>query len=146
MMGLFRKKYSNDDDADGRRTLSKEWRITKNCLKLILEASKSNYPNEFISFLRVDDEDKYKITEVVLIPGTISGAAHAMIRLSMLPVDYSIVGTIHSHPSDNPKPSDEDLFLFSRYGKVHIITAYPYSERDWRGYDYRGVEVDIKIV
>jgi len=37
-----------------------------------LECTKSEYPNEFGGFLRVDVEEKDTITEIVFLPETIS--------------------------------------------------------------------------
>jgi len=124
----------------------KKWKITQKCLKLILEASKSNYPKEFGGLLRVDRISKDIINEVVILPGTVSGEAHAIFKLHMLPIDYSIVGTVHSHPSPFPIPSEADLSLFDRFGKIHIIVANPFNENSWKAYDYMGNKLDIDII
>jgi proteasome lid subunit RPN8/RPN11 len=138
-MGLFRRKKANPVPV--------HWKITKECLSLIFESSKSNYPQEFGALLRVDRIQKHTIIEVVLLPGTISGNAHAIFRLYMLPVDYSVVGTVHSHPSSITRPSDADLDLFNHFGSIHIIVGVsPYGEVSWRAYDYNGQEVSIEVV
>jgi proteasome lid subunit RPN8/RPN11 len=126
--------------------VQKSWNITKKCLNLILEASKSSFPNEFGGLLRVDNNLKDTITEIVLLPGTVSGDSHAIFQLHMLPIDFSIVGTVHSHPSPVPRPSDADLHLFEKFGRVHIIVASPFKENSWKAYDYEGNEIQIKIV
>jgi proteasome lid subunit RPN8/RPN11 len=64
----------------------------------------------------------------------------------MMPVDFNIVGTIHSHPSPHPIPSDADLELFRKHGRIHIIIAYPYDKNSWKAYDYAGNETTLKIV
>jgi proteasome lid subunit RPN8/RPN11 len=64
----------------------------------------------------------------------------------MLPIDFSVVGTVHSHPSSFPLPSEADLHLFEKYGKIHIIVAKPYRESSWKAYDYTGQEVDMTVV
>ena len=124
----------------------KTWNIKKQCLELILECSKSNYPNEFGGLLRVDAEEKNTIKEIVILPGTVSGDAHAIFQLHMLPIDFSIVGTVHSHPSPSYRPSDADLHLFQKYGKVHIIAAHPFTESSWGAYNYRGNKLEMKII
>jgi len=124
----------------------KKWKITQKCLKLILEASKSNYPREFGGLLRVDKIAKDTIYEVMILPGTVSGDAHAIFKLHMLPIDYSIVGTVHSHPSPFVIPSEADLSLFDRFGKIHIIVASPFNENSWRAYNYMGKELEIDII
>ena len=108
-------------------------------MELIFESSKSNYPQEFGALLRVDRVDKKTIIEVVLLPGTISGDSHAIFHLHMLPIDYSIVGTVHSHPSSIARPSDADLDLFNHFGKIHIIVGVSaYGDVSWKAYDYAG--------
>ena len=137
-MGFFKKKKIVKNQI--------QWRITKKCLDLIFECSKSNFPKEFGGLLRVDEKDKHVISELVMLPGTISGDSHAIFRLHMMPVDFSIVGTVHSHPSPYPIPSDADLQLFGKHGKIHIIAASPYDISSWKAYDYDGNEVQIKII
>ena len=63
----------------------------------------------------------------------------------MMPIDYTIIGTVHSHPSPSARPSDADLQLFRKHGKVHIISSLPFSVNSWKGYDQKGKEIDIKI-
>jgi proteasome lid subunit RPN8/RPN11 len=63
----------------------------------------------------------------------------------MLPIDFSIVGTMHSHPSGALRPSTTDLNHF--YGKIMIITAYPYrSEQDIIVLDGEGNNVNYEII
>lgn len=138
-MGLFHRKKTEHVPI--------QWKIEQGCLNLILESSKSNYPKEFGALLRADRTDKYTIVEVVLLPGTISGDSHAIFQLHMLPIDYSIVGTIHSHPSSIVHPSDADLALFNHFGRVHLIVGVtPFRSVSWRAYDYTGHEVSVEIV
>jgi proteasome lid subunit RPN8/RPN11 len=124
-----------------------QWKIKKGCLDLILESSKSNYPNEFGALLRVDRVLKDTIIEVVLLPGTISGDSHAIFQLHMLPIDYSIVGTVHSHPSSIARPSRADLDLFDHFGKIHLIVGVtPVGGTSWRAYDFEGNERTVEII
>jgi len=129
-----------------RPLVQKNWKITRKCLNLILEASKSNYPKEFGGLLRVDTNFKDTISEIVLLPGTVSGDSHAIFQLHMLPIDFSIIGTVHSHPSPVPRPSDADLHLFEKFGRVHIIVANPFDEFSWKAYDFRGNELQLRII
>jgi proteasome lid subunit RPN8/RPN11 len=123
-----------------------QWSIKQDCLDIILESAKSIYPNEFGGLLRVDSKLRHTIIEVILLPGTISGGSQAIFQLHMLPIDFSIIGTVHSHPSGIPRPSKADLTLFDKYGKVHIIVASPFNEYSWKSYNYLGNEIDIEIV
>lgn len=128
------------------RSAVTEYMITKQCLSLICESAKSVYPNEFAGLLRVDEEKTQIITEVVLIPGTISGSQHALYKMHMKPVDFNIKGTVHSHPSGSFYPSDADRHLFQRFGRVHIIVAQPYTFQSWSAYDGNGNAIDVRII
>ena len=117
--------------------------IKKRTLRMILEASKSSYPNEFGAFLRAE---KGIIHELILLPGTVSGQRHASFKLHMLPIDFTIVGTVHSHPSGVCLPSDADLLLFSKYGWVHIIVCMPYDRSSWACFEMNGERKELKVV
>ncbi len=117
--------------------------ITRKILRMILEASRDMYPREFGAILRAEEGT---IVELVLVPGTVSGKRHAIFQLHTLPADFSIVGTVHSHPSGVPEPSDEDRALFNKFGGIHIITGYPYSETMWAAWTNKGARVDLKVV
>ncbi len=124
----------------------KQWKITRKCLELIYACARDSHPNEFAGLLRIDELQKDTIIELVLLPGTISGDAHAIFQMHMLPIDYTIAGTVHSHPSPYPVPSDADLELFRKRGKIHIISAHPYNSHSWRAYRYTGEETDLIVV
>lgn len=125
--------------------IKRQWKIKKECLDLIFECAKSTYPKEFGGLLRRASPSSDTITEIVILPGTISGDSHAIFRLHMLPIDFTIVGTVHSHPSPNPTPSSADLELFSKYGKIHIIVSTPFDETSWKAYTYSGEELPLLI-
>jgi len=119
------------------------WKIKRDVLRLIMESSKSSYPDEFGAFLRA----KHKIIyEIVLLPGTISGGSSVLYNLLMKPIDFTIVGSVHSHPSGFPIPSEADLQMFSRTGDIHIIVAYPFTMESWKAYDREGREIEVKVI
>jgi len=118
--------------------------IRKNTLKMILEASRDTYPNEFGAILRVDDDGV--IAELLLLPGTVQGTHSALFQLHMLPPDFNVVGTMHSHPSGVCYPSDADKHLWSKFGGVHIICGSPYGPKDWRAFDNQGREISMEVV
>ena len=117
--------------------------IRRKTLRMILEASKDTYPKEFAAILRAEEG---VITELLLIPGTVSGNRHAIFRLYMMPTDFSVVGTVHSHPSGAFEPSDEDRALFNKFGGIHIIAGYPYSEDTWAAWTNKGQRTALKVV
>jgi len=118
-------------------------RIRRNVLHLICEVSKENFPNEFSGQLRAQDGT---IHELTLLPGTKQGRVSALVNLWMMPIDYSVVGSVHSHPSGNYSPSDADLEFFRKFGAVHIIIGKPYTLKSWQAYDYDGNPMTLEIV
>jgi proteasome lid subunit RPN8/RPN11 len=117
--------------------------IDKEALEFILGASRSSHPKEFAGVLRATGDT---IKEVLLLPGTISSGRSAVLKLHMLPIDPTVCGTVHSHPSPNASPSGEDLALFAKHGRVHIIAAAPYNEHSWKAYNHRGEEISLEVV
>lgn len=146
-MGIFdalkrREPEANGDKREGRGRRRVE-AIERRTLEFIFASSKSAHPHEFAAALSAEGRS---IDELVLIPGTINGEAHAIMQLSMLPIDRRIVGSVHSHPGASPRPSDADLNLFRNFGFIHIICAEPYAAGTWRAYDHQGDRVELAVV
>jgi len=117
--------------------------IKRETVDLILEVSKESFPNEFAGILRCE---KGVITEIMLLPGTISGSRSALLRLHMLPIDYTVAGTVHSHPGESDHPSRGDLQLFGKFGYVHIITKVPYGRNCWKAWDLDGNPYHLEVL
>ncbi|RLI75465.1 peptidase [Archaeoglobales archaeon] len=117
-------------------------KIKKSVLKMVMEAAKDSHPHEFIALL---SGKKGIIEELVFLPFQ-SSEFSALIHMDMLPIGIMLYGTIHTHPTPSCKPSDEDLVLFSRYGRVHIIVCYPYDENSWKCYNKDGEEIEIEVI
>jgi proteasome lid subunit RPN8/RPN11 len=59
-------------------------------------------------------------------------------------MDFSIVGTVHSHPSGNPNPSSTDLNHF--VGTILMIAAYPFAnEKDLAVYSRDGERIALQM-
>jgi len=117
--------------------------ITSKTLEMMLAAAKDTHPREFACVLRAQDG---VITELLLVPGTLSGENNAILRLHMLPIDLTIIGSAHSHPTPNATPSQADLNLFSRFGPIHLILGYPYTMRSWAAYNRNGERVELAVI
>ncbi len=120
--------------------------IAGTTLDFILEVSKSYHPYEFIGMLSADGE---VISDVLLLPGMLSSDRNASIRLDMMPLGISYIGSVHNHPYPGPgaeRPSAQDLFIFARTGNCHIITFYPYDGDCWRCYNSKGEDRGLKIM
>ncbi|HDS45856.1 MAG TPA: hypothetical protein ENN68_07185 [Methanomicrobia archaeon] len=125
------------------RKSGKPLEIAREALDFIREVSKSSHPHEFFGLLCAEGD---LISEVVFLPGTISSERSAVIRPEMIPMGLRRVGTVHSHPQRGSlRPSEQDLRIFPRMGGYHLITCYPYGEQDWRCYDARGEERELRI-
>lgn len=116
--------------------------INREALQFCLEVGKSSYPNEFAALLRKIDN---AIGEVVFLPGTLSNERSALIHLHMSPIDLSIVGSVHSHPTRNNRPSYQDIEMFQSLGNYHIIVNYPFSQDDWVCYGRSGSRIKLDV-
>lgn len=117
--------------------------IRRHTLEMILEAARESHPNEFGAILRAEEGI---VSELLLVPGTVGGESHALFQLHMLPIDFTVVGSVHSHPTPSPRPSRDDLEFFQRVGYVHIIAAHPYDEASWRAWDRQGEPYPLRVV
>ena len=92
----------------------------------VLSSALSAYPNEAILLLRGKVEKEMILVNDVLIPPLAThGRGFSDFRGIMLPMDLRLVGVAHSHPSGVLRPSTHDLNHF--YGRIMVITAYPYQ-------------------
>src|SRR2546423_13001238 len=97
--------------------------IARKTLRMILEASRDMYPQEFGAVLRADEGT---IDELLLVPGTISGKHHAIFQPHTLPTDFAVVGTVPSHPSGVFEPSAQGLGLLNNVGGITPTAGSPY--------------------
>ncbi len=112
-------------------------------LSLLLEMGKSSWPNEYMVLLGAENG---VINEVYPLPGSDGGEDASYIRMDMLPLGMSFVGTAHSHPSGLIMPSDTDYSTFVEMGSVHIIVGEPFDEQAWRAFGRDGDPVSLEIV
>jgi proteasome lid subunit RPN8/RPN11 len=145
LVGFIDWLLGREDETPNQRQRSEHpvQKIEKEVLETIIESAKAAHPNEFAGALRAEGDT---ITAVLLVPGTVQGARHAVIRMNRLPVDRSVVGVVHSHPSKSARPSKEDLQLFGKHGHTHIIIHHPYTETTWRTWNHRGEPVHLDVV
>ncbi|MCG7845250.1 MAG: Mov34/MPN/PAD-1 family protein [Methanomassiliicoccales archaeon] len=117
--------------------------IDRSLLEMINQAARDSMPREFMAMLRAEEG---VVQELLLVPGTLQGEDSAQIMMHMLPIDYTVVGTVHSHPGFSNRPSRQDLEFFRRYGYVHIITCLPFDEGSWKAYDHQGQGIELPVV
>jgi proteasome lid subunit RPN8/RPN11 len=120
--------------------------IKRSAILSILEYAKACHPKEGILLLKGEtSKEMIAVEEVEIPPLAVHGYSFSNFPLYMLPIDFSIVGTAHSHPSGVPKPSVGDLNNY--YGKIMIIAAYPYnSEKKIAMFDNKGNSISYKVI
>ena len=119
--------------------------IPSNILDAIYAGAKELYPRESFLLLRgKKSKEVIKITDLILAPFAVHGEGFAHFNPYMFAGDFSLVGTVHSHPSGNISPSDTDLNYF--FGRILMIVGYPYVGKSCIvAYDSNGDSVPIEV-
>ncbi len=103
--------------------------IPKDILETIYAGAKQLYPRESFLLLRgKKSKGTIKITDLVLAPFAVHGNGFAHFNPYMFSGDYSLVGTVHSHPSGNISPSHVDMNYF--FGRILMIVGYPFEAQN----------------
>ncbi len=126
--------------------MTKPISLARSVIDSILDYSKGAYPNEAILLLTgKNSKDRIVIDGIEVPPLAVHGAGFSNFPTHMLPMDFSIIGTAHSHPSGVLNPSAPDMNNF--YGRLMIITAYPYeTESDLAVFDSSGNIVKYEVL
>jgi proteasome lid subunit RPN8/RPN11 len=100
-------------------------RFKKSVADSILSYAIDAYPREGILLLRGKvGKGEILINDVLIPPLATHGRGFSGFPSIMLPMDLSLMGISHSHPSGSLQPSNQDLNHF--YGRIMVITAYPF--------------------
>jgi proteasome lid subunit RPN8/RPN11 len=114
-------------------------------LDAIYAGAKQLYPRE--SFLLLRGKKKkgvVYVSDLVLAPFAVHGEGFAHFNPYMFSGDFSLVGTVHSHPSGNINPSHVDLNYF--FGRVLMIVGYPFEgENCVAAYGSEGEKLPLQI-
>ena len=106
--------------------------------------AESNHPNEIIVLLRGKREgDDIHITDFLVPPFGSGGRKSASFPTHMLPIDFTIMGTAHSHPSGRLTPSTTDFHNF--YGRIMMIIGPPYDQPRAAAYYKSGEQIPVKF-
>ena len=114
-------------------------------LDSIFEGAKRLYPKETFLLLRgKKSKDAIHVSDLVVPPLAVYGRGFANLPFHMLPMDFSVVGTVHSHPSGNINPSSVDLNHF--FGRVLMIVGFPFvNVQNVAVYNSKGERVPFKV-
>ena len=119
--------------------------IKKHIVDTILILAKDNYPREVVLLLRGRaNQESISVRDFLIPPLAILGSSFAEFPAHLLPIDFSIVGTAHSHPSGILFPSLGDLNNF--YGRIMIIFAHPFTLKHVAAFNYEGEKLSLKVI
>ena len=112
----------------------------------ILSYAQMLHPKESILLLKGKvDKHKLVVNDTQIPPLATHGNTFSAFPLHTLPIDFSVMGVAHSHPSGALRPSVTDLNKF--YGRIMLITAYPYqSEKNMAIFDRQGKLLKYVVV
>ena len=119
--------------------------IPQDILDTIYAGAKQLYPKESFLLLRgKKKKDVIKITDLVLAPFAVHGDGSVHFNPYMFSGDFSLVGTVHSHPSGNTSPSHVDMNYF--FGRILMIVGYPFEGKGCiSAYDSNADKLPIQI-
>ena len=126
-------------------TKKDEVMITKEIIAMVLESARALHPRETIFLLRgKTNKNVLNIIELIIPPAATYGRGFSGFPMHMLPIDFSLIGTVHSHPSGNLAPSPEDLNR--SFGKVIVIVTFPYqSTESVAAYNRDGKRLNLQV-
>ena len=106
--------------------MGKEIFVERTVVDSILSYAQMFHPRESILLLKGKIEKKKIVVNDLQIPPLAThGSTFSGFPLNRLPIDFSVIGVAHSHPSGALCPSVTDLNKF--YGRIMLITAHPYQ-------------------
>jgi proteasome lid subunit RPN8/RPN11 len=138
-------KFVNPDLWESAMSLKKVT-VPKEIFAMVFESARRVHPKETIFLLRGKKTgNSMNITELIIPPAATRGKGFSGFPMHMLPIDFSIVGTVHSHPSGNLLPSVEDLNR--SLGKIIVIVGFPYhGSENVAAYNRDGKKLNLHVV
>lgn len=114
-------------------------------LNSIFEGAKRLYPKETVLLLRgKKSKGLIHVSGLVVPPLAVYGYGFANLPFHRLPMDFSVVGTVHSHPSGDINPSSVDLNQF--FGRVLMIVGFPFAgTQNVAVYDSNGEKLQLEV-
>ncbi len=119
--------------------------LRKELLDMILEGARRLHPKESIVLLRGKiSKDTVTVSDVLIPPLATYGKGFSSFSTHMLPMDFSIIGIAHSHPSGSLEPSVEDQNL--SMGRIMLIVGFPYrGEENFAVYSRKEGRLSLEV-
>ena len=120
--------------------------LKQSVIQNLLFYSQKCHPKESILLLRgKTKKNEIVINDIIIPPLATYGQGFSTFPLHTLPIDFSMLGVAHSHPSGIRTPSTHDLNQF--YGRIMVIISFPYlSKRDITVFDREGKELKFTVI
>ena len=120
------------------------YQVKQSLLDSLLESARAVYPNEFICLIG-STQDSLILDDLIVVPA-VYGENFSYIHSHLVPLDPSIQGSVHSHPSTANYPSTADKAAFRKLGQVHLIIGYPYNYTSVKMYDSKGHPLPFEVI
>jgi len=110
----------------------------------MLSFARDRHPREAVLLLRGRTaKEAITLTDYLFPPFATTDSISASYPIHMLPIDFSIVGTAHSHPSGSLDMSPTDMN--NMYSRISIVIAHPYGPGDVAAYNKQAERVPIRV-
>ncbi len=119
------------------------WKIKKSLLEDAMDTSENYYPREFLCFLSGNKKEE-EVEEIVLLP-SYNGENFSSINMNDMPIDDTIIGSLHSHPGGSVSPSSADKRFFKRF-PINIIIGISPIRKKIGFYDDEGERTIVEVV
>jgi proteasome lid subunit RPN8/RPN11 len=118
--------------------------VERGLLEEMLSFARDRHPKEAILLLRGKvKKESITLTDYLFPPFATTDSISASYPIHMLPIDFSIIGTLHSHPSGSLQLSTVDLNHM--YGRFSMLVAYPYGLGDVAIFNKQGERLVIRV-
>jgi len=118
--------------------------VDRGLLEEMLAFANERHPKEAVMLLRGSvDREAITIKDYLFPPFATTNSISASYPIHMLPIDFSIVGSAHSHPSGSLEQSTQDIHNI--YGRISLLMAYPYGLGDVVAYNKQAERLVIRV-
>jgi proteasome lid subunit RPN8/RPN11 len=119
--------------------------VEKGLLGEMLMFAKDRHPKEAVLMLRGSvKKESITVTDYLFPPFATTNSISASYPIHMLPIDFSIVGTAHSHPSGSLQLSAQDMNNI--YGRISIVMGFPYGLEDVAAYNKQAERLLVSLI